>query len=256
MPGTSASSWLTGLALCCCFLSGRSSSAIRLVELGQLGCPERPASVLLPWPARASVGRHGFEQCRQLADGLGCDHAELGGVPAHGVDQLRSAAGPAARAPKARSPRPAATADLTGTLGMSGRAAASLIASPRRCGRSCRAEQTASRIAAGSAAPCGPMRRQPAAPMVRAAARLQSHMRRRQLGEERLHLGPLHVAAQDGLLRRGPRHASVNTALDVSEANALKVHADGPSGSMVTVQPWHEMPQGRPPQHGPEQRQQ
>jgi hypothetical protein len=52
--------------------------------------------------------RHGFrsshrlEQTWQLADGLGCNHAELGGVPSHGVDQLRPLPDRNPTAPKAR----------------------------------------------------------------------------------------------------------------------------------------------------------
>jgi len=70
---------------------------------------------------------------------------------------------------------------------------------------------------------------------VRAAARLQGHERRRQLGEEGFHFGPPHVAAQDHLL------VMVNAmqredSLGCVEANALKVHADGPSGSDIDNQ--------------------
>jgi len=135
------------------------------------------------------------------------------------------------------------SAGFTGTLGMSGRAAASLIASaslrsllPRRtngltyCGGiSC---TIAKRSAGGmvSEADLVAHGRQLAAPMVRAAACLQCHMRRRQLGEERLHLGPPHVAAQDGPLVLA--HAMQGEhGLGRVEANALEVHADGPSGS-------------------------
>lgn len=71
--------------------------------------------------------------------------------------------------------------------------------------------------------------------MVRAAARLQCQVRRRQLGEERLHLGTPHVAAQDDLLvviDAMQREDSLGRV----EANALKVHLDGPSGSDVDNQ--------------------
>jgi hypothetical protein len=71
--------------------------------------------------------------------------------------------------------------------------------------------------------------------MVGAAARLQRHLRRRQLGEERLHLGPPHVAAQDGLLVLIDAMQGEH-GLGRVEANALKVHVDGPSGSDVDNQ--------------------
>ena len=126
------------------------------------------------------------------------------------------------------------SADRTATLGMPGRDAASLMASaslraflPRLCERLdvLRRDQL-HRVAQPS---------QPTPPVVRAAARLQYHVRRRQLGKERLHLRPSHVAAQDSFLvviAAMQREDSLGRV----EANALKVHADGPSGSDVDNQ--------------------
>jgi hypothetical protein len=71
--------------------------------------------------------------------------------------------------------------------------------------------------------------------MVRAAARLQCHKRRRQFGEERLQLSPFDVAAQNDLLVVVHAMQRKNS-LGRVEANALKVHEDGPSGSDVDNQ--------------------
>jgi hypothetical protein len=86
MPGTSASSRLTGMALCSA-TSLRSSSATR-VELRDLR-PEKGEHL----PRRGGDGRivpEALDQCGGMADPLGHHDAKLGRMPAQRIDQLRA----------------------------------------------------------------------------------------------------------------------------------------------------------------------
>jgi hypothetical protein len=74
----------------------RSSSSIpaanaarfgELIELGYLGAQKRQH--LLGGNRHRRLGRHGFEQRWYVADAPGRHNAELGGVAAYGIDQLR-----------------------------------------------------------------------------------------------------------------------------------------------------------------------
>ncbi len=217
MPGTSASSGLTGLALCCCFIRRSNSkipaaNAARFGELGHLPAQERqhllgrvsgtpprpprlravPVAGWCPWPPRPRTRRRGRAR--------------------HGP--AASAAAPATRAPKAdrlglllgRPHRHARHPWPRRCLADRFRVVAAVLAAPDKRLDAVRRDQLRHMAKRPKLAP----------PMVRAAARL--------------HLGPPHGAAQDGFLvvvHAMQREHSLGRA----KANALKVHADGPSGS-------------------------
>jgi hypothetical protein len=85
------------------------------------------------------------------------------------------------------------------------------------------------------------------APVVRAATRFQRHHGRRQLGKEIFQSGALEAASQ-----RGPfvlAHATHGeNGLGRIQANALKVHQDGPPGCGSTTNLGTRCRGGRPPQ--------
>jgi hypothetical protein len=85
-----------------------------------------------------------------------------------------------------------------------------------------------------------------AAPMMRAAARLQHHFSRLQLAEKRLDLATPELAPEHRaiLIINAIQRENVFGRID---RNALKHHLGGPRW-WLTTQHWHKMPWGRPHQ--------
>ncbi len=247
MPGTSASSGLTGLALCCCFIRRSNSkipaaNAVRFGELGHLPAQERqhllgrvpgtpprpprlravPAAGWCPWPPRPRTRRRGRAR--------------------HGP--AASAAAPAARAPKAdrlglllgrphrharhpwprrrladrfRVVRPFLPRRTNGLTQCGGTNCATWPKDPSLRPQWCEPHASNATSAGGSLAKNASI-----------SARLM--VRRR-------------TAFSSWFTP-----CSVNTALDVPRPMRLRFMRTALQVRMLTTRPWHKMPRGRPPQ--------